>query len=107
MFSKSQTVFNFILLVIMLMVMFTITAEAGVLSSVKSWVSGELLALVLTAALAILASVNGVLFSKIFKTFKEAGEFLNTLGAALEDKKLSKEEIASIVKEGKDIFAIW
>ena len=40
-------------------------------------------------------------------TMKEAGEFLRVLGFALEDNRITREELASIVKEGRDIFAAW
>lgn len=34
-------------------------------------------------------------------------KLLLTLGTALEDKRITRQELGSIVKEGKDIFAVW
>jgi len=82
-------------------------AEAGAFSAVKGWITGEVAALLASAALAVLGGVAGALFTKIFRTFRESGEFLAALGGALEDKRLTREELATLVKEGRDIFDVW
>jgi len=83
------------------------TAYAGVMEKVGGWITGEVLALVLSALAAILAGVLGVLYKKITVTLIEAGEFMTVLGTSLQDGKLSKEEIAAILKEGRDVFNLW
>lgn len=100
MFKKVTVVF------VLLMIIATV-AYAGVLGDIKGWISGELVALLATAGLAIMATVNKVLFSKVKRTFKEAGEFLDVVSKALEDNKISREELTEIVKSGKKILAVW
>jgi len=95
------------LVILILMLVFAGVAYAGVWDSVKGWVSGELLALLATAGLAIFAAVNKVFYNKLVKTFGEIGEFLDKLSEALEDNKVSKEELSVLVKEFRDIFAVW
>lgn len=70
-------------------------------------VSLEIIAAVLTAIVIAIATFFGVYYVKISRTCKEAGEFLATLGAALEDKRITREEIGHIIKEGKDVFHVW
>jgi hypothetical protein len=81
--------------------------HAGTIDSVKSWITGEALAFILSATATILAGVSGVLYQRVASAMKEAGEFLRVLGSALEDNRITREELASIVKEGRDIFAAW
>lgn len=80
---------------------------AGIFDSVKSWVSWEVIAVILSAIVVFVAGMFGVLYKKVVATFKEAGEFMTALGTALEDKKITREEIGNVVKEGKDIFTVW
>jgi hypothetical protein len=47
------------------------------------------------------------MFVRVARTFREAGEFLTTLGCALEDRRISREELAAIIREGRDIFVVW
>ena len=44
-----------------------------------------------------------VILAKAMKVLKEISELLNAIVVALADKKLTKEEIDTIVKEAKDI----
>jgi len=44
-----------------------------------------------------------VILSKATKVLKEISELLNAIVVALADKKLTKEEIDTIVKEAKDV----
>ncbi|MFC1538735.1 hypothetical protein ACFL6H_04865 [Candidatus Latescibacterota bacterium] len=82
-------------------------AHAGILGNVKSWLTGEVLALFASGILALLCGAFGIMFKKIIRTFKETGEFLTTLGTALDDQRLNREELASIIKEGREIFEVW
>jgi hypothetical protein len=80
---------------------------AGIVGKITGMISGEVIALVFSAILAIGAGFLGVVFNRVARTFKEAGEFLTVLGDALEDRRITREELAGIVKEGKDIFTVW
>jgi Mg2+/Co2+ transporter CorB len=82
-------------------------AEAGVIGKVTSALSGEVVALIVSALVAVFAGVNGVVFVKVTKTFRAAGEFLSTLGSALEDHRITREELSSIIRDGEDIFTAW
>ena len=82
-------------------------AHAGVFSAMKGWLSGEVLALLASAVLAALGGTLGVLFGRVARTFREAGEFLSVLGEAIEDSRLTREELVSVIREGKEIFAVW
>lgn len=95
-------------MVLGLAVLFTAgNAWAGVFDSVKSWITGETTALIVSAAATFIAGLSGALYQKVAKTMKEAGEFLNALGSALEDSRITREELAAIVSEGREIFAVW
>ena len=87
---------------------FAVHAEAAtILGKITSAISGEVFSLILSAALAVGAGIAGVLFTRIAGTLRETGEFLAALGFALDDRKITREELASIVKEAKDIFQVW
>jgi len=81
--------------------------EAGIFGTVKNWLSTEVIAMIITVIVGIIAGALGALSGKLKKTFVEAGQFMTVLGAALEDNKISREELGHIVKEGKDVFRIW
>lgn len=84
--------------------------QAGIFGSVKGWLTDNVIAYALTAILSALVGaggVSGLIYKKVIATFKEGGQFLAVLGSALEDNNISREEIGKIVKEGKDIFAVW
>ena len=83
------------------------SAHAGVLGKMRSWITGEVMAFFLSGIVAVLGGMFGVMFKKVNRTFKEVGEFMTALGTALEDQKLTREELAAIVKEGRDIFKVW
>ena len=82
-------------------------AYAGVFGSVKGWFTGEIAAIVISAVIAIIGGTAGILYGKIARTFREAGEFLATLGEALEDRRITRDELAAIIRSGKDVFAVW
>lgn len=100
-----------ILRVLVISVLFAIiltgAAYGGVLATAKSWLTGEVIALFASGILAVLAGVFGLMFKKITRILKEAGEFMTTLGTAIEDNRVTREELAGIVKEGRDIFEVW
>ena len=99
--------FRFFVSGVLLAVLLTGTAHAGWLGEAKSWFTGEVLALFVSGVIALLGGIFGIMFKKVIKTFKEAGEFMTELGTALEDHHVTREELAGIVKEGKEIFAVW
>ncbi|MEQ8176492.1 MAG: hypothetical protein ABRQ26_15685, partial [Syntrophomonadaceae bacterium] len=74
---------------------------------VTTAISGEVVALVLSAGVAILAGALGMVFVRVARTFRETGEFLTALGCALDDRRITRDELAGIIREGKDIFAVW
>ena len=82
-------------------------AEAGVIGKLAGAVSGEVVALAVSAAVALVAGLFGVLFVRVARTFRAAGEFLTTLGSALEDRRITHDELAAIIREGRDVFAVW
>lgn len=81
--------------------------HAAVLGKARLWVTGEVAAFALSALLTVIGAALGILFNRISRTFKEAGEFMTTLGNAIEDKRLTRDELADIIKEGRDVFALW
>ena len=81
--------------------------NAGVWGTVKTWLTGEVLALIASTLLALAGGTLGLMFRKISRTFKEAGEFMTTLGTAIEDRRITRDELAGIIKEGQDIFEVW
>jgi len=100
-------VFRFLIISVLLAVFLTGTAHAGELGKLKSWLTGEVLALFVSGIIALLGGIFGIMFKKVTRTFKEAGEFMAELGTALEDHRITREELANIVKEGREIFAVW
>ncbi len=89
------------------LLLFAHATHAGSFGTLKSWMSLEVAALVLSAVLTVIGGALGIMFRRISGTFKEAGEFMTELGMALEDKRLTREELAAIIREGHDIFAVW
>ena len=82
-------------------------AEAGVLGKVAGALSGEVVALIVSAVVAMFAGALGIIFVRVARTFREAGEFLSTLGNALEDRRITREELAAIIRAGKEVFMAW
>lgn len=81
--------------------------EAGFLSGAKDWFGGEVAAMILSALFALLAAFLGIFYTRAVRTLKEAGDFLTVLAQAMEDKRIDRDELAKIIKEGKDIFIAW
>ncbi|MDP2984108.1 MAG: hypothetical protein Q8O92_12365 [Candidatus Latescibacter sp.] len=91
-----------------LLFFFAAQAEAvEILGKITSALSGEVVSLALSVVLAVGAGILGIMFTKVARTLKEAGDFLAVLGNALEDKRITREELAGIVKEGREIFGVW
>ena len=97
-----KKVFTITSIVVLLSVLTSGYAHAGMWETVKSWV-----ALVVSALLALAGGALGLIFRKISRTFKEAGEFMTVLGTALEDNRITRDELAHLLKEGREIFAVW
>ena len=96
-----------VVVVVLLSMIFAGYAHAGIWEKAKSWLTGEVLALVASTLLAILGSSFRLVFIKISRTFREAGEFMTILGMAIEDRRITRDELANIIKEGRDIFNVW
>lgn len=78
------------------------------------WITGEVWGYVLTGIAAILSLALGWVYNKlgvrydlIAKTLEEGAQFFGVLGAAAADHKITKEELASIIKEGQDVFSLY
>jgi hypothetical protein len=82
-------------------------ASAGILDSAKQLAGAELGALAASAIALILAGISGLFYARAVRTFREAGEFLTALSLALEDKRITRDELAQIIREGRDVFRAW
>lgn len=60
---------------------------------------------IITAILGILAIFTSVKWTQLKKVLKEAAEAMSATSAALEDDRLSKDEVASILKEWSELLA--
>jgi len=96
-----------IVLAVCILAAATTLAHAGIWEKGKALITGEVAAVVFSSTLVLLGGTFGVVFKKLVRTFNEAGEFLSVLGEALEDTRLTREELSDIIKEGRDIFAVW
>jgi len=83
------------------------TAHAGVFGTISSWITGEATALLISAAIVAVTGLFGTMFVRVSQTFREAGEFLSVLGDALEDKRITRDELVSVIREGRDMFDVW
>lgn len=102
-----KRVFSVLVIMVLIGLGLTVDAYAGVWEKTRGWLSQEFFALIASALLALLGSALGLLFRKISLTFREAGEFMTILGTAIEDNRLTRDELAAIIREGKDIFTVW
>jgi len=94
-------------LALLFTVCFANAAFAGILGKVKIWLTGEVTAIIFSAVLALLAGAFSLAFAKVSRTFKELGEFLMTIAAAVEDKRITREELSNILSEGQDVLKAW
>lgn len=92
---------------VLMSVLVSVYAYAGALETAKNWLTGEVLALIASTVLALAGGALGLIFRKISRTFKEVGEFMTTLGTAIEDRRITRDELAQIIKEGRDVFKVW
>jgi hypothetical protein len=107
---RKITVSIFVFAVIASATIMTNCAHAGIgemVAGVKGWFTLEVAAFGLSMLLTLAAGAGGFLYTRIAHTLREAGEFLAVLGEAVEDQKLTREELADILSEGRDIFGIW
>lgn len=105
-----KKVFFFTTLVLLFVLAFALPVFAGVgdfFGGIKDTITSKGVAMVLTALLGISGITATVVFKRVCRTLKEAGEFLTAVGEAFEDGKLSSREIGRILQEGKDVFSIW
>jgi len=66
----------------------------------------KLLAWILTAVLG-LAVCGGVMFARVIRTLKEAGELQIAIAEAIADRKFDPEELKRIAHEARDVYDIW
>jgi len=92
---------------LVIIALFATTANALSISGIKEWLSGTVVAYILTGILAIGVIGGSIMFSRIVTTLQELGEFLSALGLALSDKKMTKEELTDLLAKGKDVVNIW
>jgi len=88
-------------------VFYAVPLYAGIPGKIQTWITGEMFAVILSGILAVLAGGFGYLFIRVIRTFKEAGEFLVSLSTALEDRRITREELAALIRQGRDIFKVW
>lgn len=92
-------------LVIAVLCAVSVPAFAGVgeiIDKVKSAVNLQLISLVLTIGLGKIAFDT----TRIKRAMRETGEFLSVLGDAFEDDRITKDELADILREGRDIIDV-
>lgn len=94
-------------LILLVLVFAATTANAFGFGDIKSWVTWQGAAYLLTFILGLGIISGGILFTRIVQTLKEAGEFMTYLADALNDKKLSADELKKIVADARDVFDIW
>lgn len=102
-----KKVMQIVVLIVIMSLLFTGYVHAGVWGKVRNWLTGEVLALVASTVLVLLGGALGIVFRKTSRTFREVGEFMTTIGMAIEDRRITRDELASIIKEGQDIFKVW
>ena len=103
--SKLAKILSFCLFITLFAV--AVPTYAGILDGAKNWLSTEVIAFLASAVAVLVSGLMGVMYTKAVRTFREAGEFLNVLGMALEDKRITREELAQIIREGRDVFRTW
>lgn len=89
-------------------------AHAGILGDIGSYVKEQAMGVILGG---VALGINGVLmwlhnknaarFNMVTKTMAETGEFLTTLGTAIQDAKVTREELGATLKEGADVVNVF
>jgi hypothetical protein len=98
-----------------LLIITTVTvAHAGVLGDIWNGVKDQAMgvimggvALGLNGLLGWLHNKNAARFNMVTKTMAETGEFLTTLGTAIQDAKVTREELGATLKEGADVVNVF
>jgi len=66
-----------------------------------------LIAEILTIVLALLSLYFGSKYKKAKQVMKELAEAIDKTYKALEDNKITEEELKGVLKEWKDLLEIW
>ena len=66
-----------------------------------------LIAEILAVVFGVAATFLGVKYQKVKKTVKEVGEAITVTANAIDDDKITEEELKMVVKEWKDVVSIW
>jgi len=66
-----------------------------------------LIAEILTIVFALLSTFLGTKYRKAKRIMRELAEAMNKTYKALEDDKITKEELKQVIKEWKDVLEIW
>ena len=66
-----------------------------------------LIAEILTIVLALLSLYFGSKYKKAKQVMKELAEAIDKTYKALEDNKITEEELKGVLKEWKDVLKIW
>lgn len=104
---KNEWVILFVMIFILVVLSVSSAFALGnPITAVKDWLSSKFGAVILTYVIGSLG-LGGYILPKIFRTFKEAGEFFSAIGEAYEDKEITNEEIGIIFSEARDIFCVW
>ena len=67
----------------------------------------SLIAEILAIVLALLSIYFGSKYRKAKRIMKELAEAMDKTYKALEDDKVTKEELKQVIKEWKDVLEIW
>lgn len=82
-------------------------ALAGITGIFTKAAAAEIAPIILSAALGILAILFGALYRKVARTIRETGEFLEAVGSAVEDGRITREELGTIIREGRGMLGGW
>lgn len=66
-----------------------------------------LIAEIMTVVFGVAATFLGVKYQKAKKTVKEIGEAITVTANAIDDNKITEEELKEVVKEWNDVVSIW
>ena len=70
-------------------------------------ISTTIIAEILTVILLLLSIYFGSGYKKAKRIMKELAEAMDKTYKALEDDKITKEELKQIIKEWKDVLKVW
>lgn len=104
---------RFIILFVMLMA-FASTAFAFGLKDVGNWIAGNVMGTIATAgcaglgwALKLVWNKNTARYNLVAKTLVEAGQFFEALGKMIGDQNVTRDELAAVIKEGKEVIDLY